>query len=200
MTLFVFCSKLNTIVRAGMNRIIRADLYRQGGLTGLTGFIKAWYYPGFRYTYLFRMASRHSKRSLCGLYYRLLMRHYRFRYGFEINPEALIGPGFYLTSHCSPVIIGPVEIGRNCNVGHSVTIGRSIAGSKKGRPTIGNNVWIGTGSVVVGKINIGDNVLIAPNAFINFDVPDHSLVIGNPGKIIKKEYPTREYINNVIGE
>lgn len=50
---------------------------------------------------------------------------------------------------------------------------------------------------MVGKINIGDDVLIAPNAFVNFDVPSHSIVIGNPGTIIIRENATESYINNL---
>lgn len=49
-------------------------------------------------------------------------------------------------------------------------------------------------SVIVGGVTIGDNVLIAPNAFINFDVPSNSIVIGNPAKIIAKNNPTAKYI------
>jgi len=98
------------------------------------------------------------------------------------------------------VIIGPVKIGRNCNISHSVTIGRSYRGGVIGRPTIGDYVWIGSGAVIVGKVMIGNNVLIAPNSFVNFDVPDNSLVIGNPGKIFPKENPVKNYINDVIGD
>lgn len=47
---------------------------------------------------------------------------------------------------------------------------------------------------LVGGVKIGDNVLIAPGAFVNFDVPPNSVVIGNPGKIIPKEKPTEKYI------
>jgi len=177
-----------------MNRIIAADLYRHFGLKSTKGLFKGLSYPGFRYTYLFRKVSLSKRRTISRLIYRFLLRHYRFKYGFEINANARIGEGFYLTSHCGPVVIGPVTIGKNCNVGHSVTIGRGIAESQMGRPTIGDNVWIGTGSVIVGKIQIGHNVLVAPNSFINFDVQANSIVIGNPGKIINKDNPTRDYI------
>jgi len=68
----------------------------------------------------------------------------------------------------------------------------------KGYPTIGDNVWLGTGVVIVGNVNIGSNVLIAPNTFVNFDVPDHSMVIGNPARIIKKENPAEGYILSVL--
>lgn len=183
-----------------MDKTIIADLYRYEGLAGIRGFIKGWFLPGFRYTFLMRMSSKHGKYSLCGLFYRILKRRYRFKYGFEINPKAQIGEGFYLTTHCGPVVIGPVKIGKNCNVAHLVTIGRAYSHGEAGRPSIDDYVWIGAGSVIVGNIKIGRNVLIAPNSFVNFDIPDNSLVIGNPGKIIKKENPTQHYIKYVLNK
>lgn len=57
-------------------------------------------------------------------------------------------------------------------------------------------MWIGTNAVVVGKITIGDDVLIAPGAFVNFDVSPHSIVVGNPAKIISRENATEKYIEN----
>ena len=57
-------------------------------------------------------------------------------------------------------------------------------------------VWIGTRSVLVGNIQIGTNVMIAPNSFVNFDVPSNSIVIGNLAKITSKESSTKNYINN----
>ena len=59
-------------------------------------------------------------------------------------------------------------------------------GDKKGCPTIGNNVTIYANATVCGKVYIGDNVDIASGAFVNFDVPDNSIVLGNPGVIHKK--------------
>ena len=183
-----------------MDKTITADLYRYDGLKGFRGFIKGWFLPGFRYTFLLRMSMKYNKYSLRGLFFRMLKKRYRFKYGFEISPEARIGEGFYLTTHCGPVIIGPVRIGKNCNISHSVTIGRAYNNGEAGRPSIDDYVWIGAGSVLVGKINIGRNVLIAPNSFVNFDVPDDSMVIGNPGRIIRKENPTQQYIKNVLNK
>ncbi len=71
-------------------------------------------------------------------------------------------------------------------------------GRLKGFPTIGNNVWMGAGSVIVGNITIGDNVLIAPNSFVNVDVPPFSIVLGNPCKIVPKENPTEGYIQYIL--
>lgn len=53
---------------------------------------------------------------------------------------------------------------------------------------------IQTNAVVVGGVVIGNDVLIAPNAFVNFDVPDGAIVLGNPGKIILKDKASEKYI------
>ena len=86
------------------------------------------------------------------------------------------------------------KIGKNCNLNKGCTIGRENRGKRIGAPTLGDNVWVGSNSMVVGNIHIGNDVLIAPNAYVNFDVPEHSIVIGNPAKIIKKENATESYI------
>ena len=185
---------------SALNRIIKADLYRHEGLKGIKGFFKGWYRPGFRYTYLFRKTVQYKKNPLMRTFYKMLKRRYRFKYGFEISANAQIGEGFYLSDHCGPVVIGPVKIGKYCNICHCVTIGRAYKDGKIGRPTIDDYVWIGTGSVLVGNINIGKYVLIAPNTFVNFNVPDNSLVIGNPAKVIKRDNPTKYYINNILDE
>ena len=67
-----------------------------------------------------------------------------------------------------------------------------------GAPIIGNEVWIGVNSTIVGKIKIGDDVLIAPNSYINCDIPSHSIVIGNPCKVYNKNDSTEGYINNRV--
>lgn len=183
-----------------MNEIVKADLFRHDGFKGTKGFIRGWFRPGFRYTYILRMTMQHGKYSLRGIFFRLLKYRYRHKYHFEISSEASIGEGFFLTPHIGPVVIGPVKIGKNCNISHSVTIGRAYRKGRAGRPTIGDYVWIGAGSVLVGEISIGSNVLIAPNSFVNFDVPGNSLVIGNPGKIISRENATAQYIHNVLNK
>jgi serine O-acetyltransferase len=179
-----------------MDRVTKADLYRYGGLTGLKGFIKGMYIPGFRYTFLLRKVMLYKRKSLRGIFYRLIKSLFSDR-AFQISDEAQIGEGFHLY-HRGTVIIGPIKIGKNCDVSHNVTIGRAYKNCIIGRPIIDDYVCIGAGSVLVGKINIGKNVLIAPNSFVNFDVPDHSIVIGNPGQIIRKDNPTKCYITYVL--
>ena len=97
------------------------------------------------------------------------------------------------------IIINPnTKIGKNFNIAPGVLIGMA-AGKHAGKsPVIGDNVYIGQNATVVGGINIGNNVMIAPGAFVNFDVPDNSIVLGNPGKIISKDNPTALYIDYPI--
>ena len=76
------------------------------------------------------------------------------------------------------------KIGENCKICQQVTIGRdSGSGTHAGEPTIGNNVFIGAGAKIVGKITIGDNVRIGANAVVCRDVPSNCTVVGVPGKI-----------------
>lgn len=179
--------------------IIRGDLYRCGGLTGFIGFWKGFMtMPQFRFMFFFRLGTRFSSIPVISLFFRIIIKFYSYRYGFQIYIPTKIGKGFYIGHHGTIVINAKTVIGDYCNVTHNVTIGQISFGKNKGTPIIGNKVWLGTGSVIVGGINIGSNVLIAPNSYVNFDVPDNSLVIGNPAKIIRKDNPTENYINFTI--
>ena len=178
--------------------MIKSDLYRYGGLEGFRGLMEGIMFPGFRYTYIFRKASNHRSRTFIGIIFRIFLRHYSYKYGIQIPAGTSIGKGFYIGHFGTIVISHGAVIGDNCNVAHNVTIGRTSRGRLEGTPTIGNYVWVGTGSVLVGKIKIGNNVLIAPLTYVNFDVPENSIVLGNPGRIIPKVDATQGYINNVL--
>lgn len=178
---------------------IKADLYRYNKLSGLGGLVRGLMIPGFRYMFLLRLAASYkNKKSLKRNFYRLLLRRYVYKYGIQIPVSTKIGEGFYIGHFGNIVVSENAVIGNNCNIAHSVTIGQTRRGDKQGAPVIGNNVWIGTGSVIVGKITIGDNVLIAPLTYLTIDVPDNSMVIGNPAKIIERKDATEGYINNVL--
>lgn len=110
--------------------------------------------------------------------------------------SAEIGKGLYI-GHPYGITVNPKsKIGSNVNLHKGVTIGQENRGPRKGAPTIGNFVWIGINATVVGKITIGDDVLIAPNAYVNCDVPSHSIVFGNPCVIKHRDHATENYINN----
>lgn len=75
---------------------------------------------------------------------------------------------------------------------------KRIGGGRQGTPVIGNEVWIGINAAIVGKVTIGDDVLIAPNSYVNCDVPSHSIVFGNPCIIKHRENATEGYINRRV--
>lgn len=113
--------------------------------------------------------------------------------GIQIPSSTLIGRGLRIV-HFGHIIINPAaKIGKNFNVFPGVTIG-GAEGKKKGFPLIGDNVCVLTNAVVVGGGTIGNNVVIAPNSFVNFNVPEGSIVIGNPAKIIPRDNASKNYI------
>ena len=132
------------------------------------------------------------------LIYKCLFVHYRNKHLVELSLETQIGGGLYL-GHANCITINPkAVIGKNVNIHKGVTIGQENRGTRKGAPTIGNEVWIGINSAIVGNITIGDDVLIAPNSYVNCDVPSHSIVIGNPCIIKHRDNATKDYINNKV--
>lgn len=137
------------------------------------------------------------KKGLLGKLLRLRIEH-KYGVNFGLVHVATVGEGLYLGHpFCINVNAGSI-IGSNCNIGKCVTIGQENRGKRKGTPTLGSRVWVGSGAVIVGKITIGDDVLIAPNSYVNMDVPSHSIVIGNPGRIIPRDNATEGYINNTV--
>jgi len=179
--------------------ILQKDFYRESGKY-LSHFqiLKKCFSPNLHYIYWFRNAQKHPKSSLTGKFYRLILRHYQIKYGFQIYAETEIGEGFYL-GHWGTLVINPkAKIGKNCNIAQGVTIAQANRGKNEGVPVIGNEVWIGPNAVIVGNITIGNNVLIAPNAYVNTDVPDNSIALGNPAVITSKMNATEGYINNKV--
>jgi serine O-acetyltransferase len=180
------------------NDFINADLARYQDEARSNHLVYALQIPGFRYTYILRKASFSKKKSISGLFYRLLLKIYSVKYGYQINPSTKIGKGLYI-GHRGTIIVNSLSvIGDCCNLSPGVTIGQTNRGSKKGAPVLGDRVWVGTNAVIVGGIKIGDNVLIAPNAYVNVDVPSNSIVMCNPAQIIFKENATENYIDNCI--
>lgn len=116
------------------------------------------------------------------------------RTGISFENNMTIGKGLIIGHWGKIVINGKVIFGNHFFVTHNVTIGRDIRGKRKGVPTFGDRVVIRTNSTVVGNIKIGNDVLIAPNTFVNFDIPDHSVVVGNPATIHHRDNATEGHL------
>jgi len=116
---------------------------------------------------------------------RLIMTVARWLTGTEIHPSASIGRGLFI-DHGMGVVIGETTvIGNNVTLFQGVTLGGTGKEKGKRHPTIGDNVVIGAGAKVLGNITIGGNSIIGANAVVIRDVPDHSTVVGVPGRIAK---------------
>lgn len=147
--------------------------------------------PKFQYY----LRKTQCSRGVIKIIYRILLKHYRLRNCVDIGSELSLGEGCYF-GHPYAITIAPTAvIGRNCNIHKGVTIGRENRGIRKGAPVIGDCVWIGINSTIVGNIHIGNDVLIAPNTYINCDIPDYSVVFGNPCIIKHRDNATEGYIN-----
>lgn len=114
--------------------------------------------------------------------------------GINIPGPTQIGPGL-LIGHAGGIVVNAAAvIGSNCNISHQVTIGVS-RGRNAGTPKIGDRVYIGPGSVIIGNITIGDDAAIGANAVVTRDVPSGHTAVGNPANV--RVGGSWDYINQV---
>jgi serine O-acetyltransferase len=141
-------------------------------------------YPGFHAILMHRLAHRLYRWGV-PLVPRVISQISRFFTGIEIHPGARIGHRFFI-DHGSGVVIGETtEIGDDVLIYQGVTLGGTGAERGKRHPTIGHNVVIGTGAKVLGNIRIGDNVKVGAGSVVVHPVPDHSTVVGIPGRVVR---------------
>ncbi len=119
---------------------------------------------------------------------RLLSALAHFLTGVEIHPTARIGQSFFI-DHGSGVVIGETtEIGDRCVMFHNVTLGGTGKHRGKRHPTVGDDVFIGTGATLLGPIHVGSNAKVGAGAFIHMrDVPADTTVVGAPARIVKRD-------------
>ena len=149
-----------------------------------------------RYMIYFRCA-QHTKCKITKLFYEYKLFRLCRKYGIELKTNTRVGKGFVLIHPYNITVSPQAEIGDNVTILKGATIG--ISGGKfPGAPKIGNRVYIGLNSTIVGGITVGSDVLIAPNAFVNINIPSHSVVLGNPCRIIHKENASAEYMWKIV--
>ena len=109
----------------------------------------------------------------------------------RINPQANIDKGLVLHNFAG-IELDPYRAGTNLTVNQNVCIG--VDYYKRGKPVLGNNVFVGAGAKILGDIEIGDNVVIAANSVVMSSIPDNCSVVGIPAKIVSRGV-TSDYLS-----
>ncbi len=111
--------------------------------------------------------------------------------GLELPAQATIGPRLRLY-HPHGIVLNPhCTIGSDCHLRHNVTVGNSVdrTGGELGVATLGDDVELGTGCVVIGSVHVGDHARIGALAVVTKSVPDWAVVVGNPGRVLRIDEP-----------
>ncbi|WKL57347.1 hypothetical protein Q1W73_17040 [Asticcacaulis sp. ZE23SCel15] len=178
----------NPLIEAvGLGKLIKEDFNQHH---------RDWTRPGFRALAVYRFGtwarSRTSKpvRMAASLLHLLLFRHVRNHYGIEISYKCKIGRRFEIGHQHGIVIHEYATIGDDCVIRQGATLG--IGGITRATPVeetapvIGDRVDIGAGVMIIGKVTIGDDVNIGPNAVILSDVPANTTVLAPFPKILPR--------------
>jgi serine O-acetyltransferase len=107
--------------------------------------------------------------------------------GISIPPDCEIGEGLYIGHYGSIFLPAGGRLGQNCNLAQNVTIGPAPGSDSRGVPTIGNRVFIGAHSVIVGPVTVGDDAMICAGAVVSRPVPARAVVMGNPARVISHD-------------
>lgn len=170
-------------------KYIDEDATANGIREGFSYYIKLFYgnVPAQAFRYLKSLRKYEyalNKNSLFVFWYRFYNRRLGGKYHIAITPNT-VGYGLKLPHLEQGVIINCSSMGNHCIVNSGVVLGNKGPGLNDQTPTVGNYVNFCVGSKAIGKIHIGNNVLVAPNAVVTKDVPDNCFVAGIPATIIK---------------
>jgi serine O-acetyltransferase len=183
---------------------VKSDLFRYLGETGLKGFLRCFVLnPGFKYTVIMRtvryLKDNGNTFKVAYFLFRMILRHFEFKYGISIPYNADIGPGLYIGHFGGIVVSYEARIGRNCNINHCVTVGATYGGKCPGVPTILDNVFLGPGCKIIGGITVGNDVAVGANCVVTGSVSDGAVVVGIPGKVISYK-GSGSYVVNTVAE
>lgn len=144
--------------------------------------------PGFKFTFWLRNTRywylKGKWAAIPFLFCRFRLKHYSYKYEFDISYRTPIGPGLSV-AHIGYVVVAVESIGSNCFLRPGVVLGKNLVGEGR-TPRVGDNVHFGVGSKIIGDITIGNNVVIGANAVVTHDVESNCVVAGVPARMLKK--------------
>lgn len=168
---------------------LRADLSRQSEIEG--GPKELLFCQGTWATIVYRVGEYIYERPRpahflpAKLAYKLVSKAIEMTTGISIPASVKIGPGLYIGHFGEIIIHSEAKIGERFSIGQGVTIGTKGQGGG-GVPVIGDDVYLGVGSKVLGGISVGDNVSVGANAVVVKDVPADSVAVGVPARVLPK--------------
>ncbi|WOD63558.1 serine O-acetyltransferase [Niallia taxi] len=140
--------------------------------------------PGFRVIFIYRISNYLYKKKL-RILSQILFNINHLLHGCEIKASAKIGKGIQIP-HAVGIVIGEgVIIGEYCMIYQNVTLGTNSY-TAANYPEIGNNVCLYTGVTVIGNVKIGEKSRIGANSLVINDIPNASIAVGSPAKVIKE--------------
>ncbi len=143
-------------------------------------------YPGIHALWLHRISHYLWEKGLF-LLARFISHINRFMTGIEIHPAAEIGRGVFI-DHGMGVVIGETAVvGDGCLIYKGVVLGGTTTEKTKRHPTLGKKIIVGSNACILGNITIGDQVRIGSGSVVVRDVPPHATVVGVPGRIIEQK-------------
>jgi serine O-acetyltransferase len=175
---------------------LQLDIARYYSLRGHLGVVStsmllfACFNPRMAPVVLLRLAEFFHAHRL-GLFAKLFSMLNVFIFGIEVSPKVQISGGLFLP-HTVGTVIGAERIGENCTIMQGVTLGASepdMGFTVSRRPVVGNNVLIGAGAKIIGRVVVGDHAKIGANAVVLRDVPAHALAVGVPATIVDRRPP-----------
>jgi serine O-acetyltransferase len=165
---------------------IRQDLQTYQGDWGAQGFWVMVVYRFGRWRYDLKPP---IVRKFFSLLYKFCFKLVQIITGIELPCEVPVGKNFRIDHFGDIIISGYASFGDDCILRNGVTVGLKNV-ETKAAPRIGNRVNIGAGAKVLGPITVGDDVDIGANSVVICDVPDHSIAVGIPARIIAKKEKT----------
>ena len=159
--------------------------------------------PGFKYIFWMRITRYFwLKRGVARIPFilcRFILKHFAYKYTFDVSYRAKIGPGLSIAHHGYIVVRAAALIGENCSLRPGVVIGKKLTNDINAA-VLGNNVDIGVGAKILGDVHIGNNVTIGANAVITRDVPDNAIVAGIPARVLRYRNEDTTNEANIISD